>query len=115
MDRDPRGRHGEALIPERIVTYQDKSRKQISKNALQNNYVWCHKCREWVKRKYYAIADKEGQGCYWQKKCPLCQQYCNNKLVDSQLCHKVVNEKVVVANDQIQSATSSPRTDRINF
>jgi hypothetical protein len=55
------------------------------------------------------MADKEGQGCHWRKKCPLCQQYCNYKVVNSQLCHKVVNGKVVVTNEQIRTATSSPR------
>ena len=102
MKKAPRGRHGESLIspkPRKNSNISRQEWKEDIKECLQNNYVWCHKCRDWVKREYFAKANKEGQGCHWLKKCPLCQQYCNNKLVDKQLCHKVVNGKVVVTNE----------------
>ena len=49
MDRAPRGRHGEALIPPKPKNNSNISRqewKADTKECLQNNYVWCHKCRE---------------------------------------------------------------------
>jgi hypothetical protein len=101
IDRSLGGKHGEALIPPEPRAKSNITRQEWKADVTecpQNNSVWCQKCRKKVKRKYFAMAGREGQGCNWLIKCPLCQQYCNNKLVDSQLCHKVVNGKVVVTN-----------------
>jgi hypothetical protein len=88
-ERDaPLGKYREPLIPPYRVNDSWVNREEWLddiKYCLKRGYVWCHQCKEWVRKKYHEHRGREGAGCHWRKKCPWCATYGYNKRIDKGL------------------------------
>jgi hypothetical protein len=105
------GHFRELLIPDRPNVFSNVSRKEWHKDikyCVQHRYVYCHECREWVKKAKYKYRSIQGVVCHWNEKCTQCQTIGYNKRIDRGLCHVIFNGQVVIPNQAIRSPTSSP-------
>jgi hypothetical protein len=67
----PLGKYRELLIPPYPVSDSWVNRDEWLndiKYCLNIGRVWCHQCKEWVRRKYYKQRGRENVGCHWRKK-----------------------------------------------
>ena len=112
----PLGRYREELIPPYPVVDSWVNREEwLSdiKYCLKQEYVYCHQCKEWVRKKYYKQRGSECAGCHWWKKCRLCAMYGYNKRVEKRLCHVIVDGKVKRLGEVTGNPNNLPALSRI--